>query len=275
MKNLNTYYITYPNMGDHLNVLILENIFGYTPIRKTPINCKLSGIGSGLGKFCYADKAWLRTAEFFTGKIWPKVYVWGTGFMEYREDRPFFRKNMFFCATRGELSKKRVEKLIGKSLRNMPTCDGGILANELLNKLPEKKYQVGIIPHIKEQKENEFKELAARFEDSVIIDLLADPLGVVKQMAECEYIISSSLHGLIVADSFHIPNVHVKVTNNMMGDGFKYDDYFSGYGIEHLQFNAEQITDVNFIKDHWIVPENLIEKKKKQMKECFPYPILK
>lgn len=274
MIELKTYYITNPNMGDHLNVLILEKVFGYTPIRRTPINCELSGIGSGLGKFCYADKMWLRTAEFFTGKIWPKTYVWGTGFMEYRADQPFFRKNMIFCATRGELSKKRVEKLIGCSLGDVPTCDGGILAAELLDEMPAKKYSVGIIPHIKEQTEKEFKDLKERFENSVIIDLLADPMDVIKQMAECEYIISSSLHGLIVADAFHIPNVHVKVTNNMLGDGFKYDDYFSGYGIEHLKFRAEEIKDTRFIKDHWIVPEDMIELKKNQMKECFPYPTL-
>lgn len=275
MKELKTYYITYPNMGDHLNVLIMEKIFGYTPVRRTPINCDISGIGSGLGKFCYADKLWLRIAEFFSGKIWPKTYVWGTGFMEYRVDRPFFRKKMIFCATRGELSKKRVEKILGKSLGDIPTCDGGILASELLEKMPEKKYKVGIIPHIKEQNEKEFKELEDRFENSVIIDLLADPLGVVKQIAECEYIISSSLHGLIVADSFHIPNIHVKVTNNMFGDGFKFDDYFSGYGIEHNQFRASEITNEEFIKNHWIVPEEKIEEKKVQMKKCFPYPVIK
>ncbi len=271
MQELKTYFITYPNMGDALNILIFEKVFGYTPVRRTPISCDISGIGSGLGKFCYADKTWLRLAEHVTGKIFRKTYIWGTGFLEYRDaDRPFFRQNMIFCATRGELSKKRAEKLLGKEL-DIPTCDGGILASELVDGDIEKKYKVGIIPHIKEQKEPEFQALHKQFEDSVIIDLLEDPLEVVKTMASCEYIISSSLHGLIVADSFHIPNIHVKVTNNMMGDGFKFDDYYSGYGIEHKQFKAGEITSTGFIDDHYEIACDVVERKKREMKEVFPY----
>ena len=271
MKKLKTYYITYPNMGDHLNVLIFEKLFGYTPIRRTPVSCKVSGIGSGLGKFCYSDKLWIRMVEHITGVIFPHAYVWGTGFMEYRGiDRPLFRRKLEFCAVRGELSKKRIEKLIGHSL-NIPTCDGGILASKLIDEPVEKKYKVGIVPHIKEQNEKVFRDLNGRFENSIIIDLLADPLECVRQIASCEYVISSSLHGLIVADSFHIPNVHLKVTNNMMGDGFKFDDYYSGYGIQHKQYKAEEITDLDFISSHYEIDGNTVEEKKKQMEHAFPF----
>lgn len=270
MKKIKTYFVTHPNMGDALNVLILEKVFNCTPIRYTPINCKLSGIGSGLGKFCYADKIWLKVLEYITGRIWRHTYVWGTGFIEYRKEQPFFRQNMKFCAVRGELSKERVEKILGRKL-NIPTCDGGILASELLDEIPEKKYDIGIIPHIKEQNEKEFNVLTQRFKNSTFIDLLEDPLSVVKTIAECKCIVSSSLHGLIVADSLHVPNIHVKVSNNMLGDGFKFDDYYSGYGLKHVQYRADEIINIEFIENNYKLDKNIIEYKKKQMKECFPY----
>ena len=43
--------------------------------------------------------------------------------------------------------------------------------------------------------------------------------------------IRDSLHGMIVADSFHIPNMHITLTNNMFGDGNKYNDYLSAFDI--------------------------------------------
>lgn len=260
-------------MGDALNFLIFRKLFGYTPIRHTPITCSISGIGSGLGKFCYADKVWLRILEKISGFIFPNTYIWGTGFMEYRAiDRSFFRKNMKFCAVRGQLSKNRVEKIIGRTL-DIPTGDGGILASELISSPIRKKYRVGIIPHIKEQDEKDFKRLAEKFKNAVIIDLLEEPLSVVKKIAECEYIISSSLHGLIVADSFHIPNIHVKVTNNMLGDGFKFDDYYSGYGLEHKQYREAEISSIEFIAKHYEIKSDEVEVKKQKIKAAFPFPI--
>lgn len=38
---------------------------------------------------------------------------------------------------------------------------------------------------------------------------------------------------MIVADSFHIPNMHITLTNNMFGDGNKYNDYLSAFDITH------------------------------------------
>ena len=60
-----------------------------------------------------------------------------------------------------------------------------------------------------------------------------------KIISECECIISSSLHGLIIADSFLIPNQMVHLTDKLYGDGFKFDDYYSNFDIN------PQIFDLN------------------------------
>ena len=49
-----------------------------------------------------------------------------------------------------------------------------------------------------------------------------------EQLNSCDYILSSSLHGLIFADSYNIPNLWVRFGSKVDGDGFKYRDYYEG-----------------------------------------------
>jgi len=272
MKKLKVYYTRFPNLGDRLNTLIIEKLFGYSTVRRTPLTCRISAIGSGLGNFCYSGCPWLKMAEYLTGLLCHKTYIWGTGFIDSRTDRPFYRRQMVFCAVRGRLSKERAEKILGENLGDIPTADGGILADALLDTMLEKRYAVGIIPHFRERQEPAFRALQAKFDRSVIIDLRDDPIAVIRQIAACETVISSSLHGLVVADSLHIPNIHVKVSDKLRGDGFKFDDYYSGYGITHRQFRPQEIPDPDFIVRHYEISAAAVEEKKAQMKACFPYP---
>lgn len=273
MKKIKMYYARENNMGDRLNVLIMKQCFGAEAVRRTPITCQLSGIGSGLGQFTVSPKKLLGLAEKISGIFFRKVYIWGTGFINYTEkDAPFYRKDMCFCAVRGELSKKRAEKLLGLSL-DIPMADGGLLADELINVQCEKKYKIGIIAHFWEQDAPVFEKLHKKFENSIVIDLKKDPIKVLEEIASCECIISSSLHGLIVADSFHIPNLHMVATDKLLGDGFKFDDYYSAYGIKHKFITAkeaEQIEIADIIERYEITAES-VEEKKKQLKACFPF----
>ena len=86
---------------------------------------------------------------------------------------------------------------------------------------------MGIIPHYRDQNQAAVRELANHFDKTVVIDVLADPMETLNQIAECELIISSSLHGLIVADAMGIPNRHVFFSDNVTGNGFKFRDYNS------------------------------------------------
>jgi pyruvyltransferase len=52
----------------------------------------------------------------------------------------------------------------------------------------------------------------------------------IDQMCECEAVFSSSLHGLIVAEAYGIPNYWISVSENVLGHGFKFRDYFASIG---------------------------------------------
>lgn len=272
-KLLKVYYVTFPNMGDILNEMIIENLFGFKVKNHTPLTGELSAIGSGLGLFTLHGGLRSRLKQKFYGLLFPSVSIWGTGFISYKEkDSPFYRKKIRFAAVRGQLSKKRVETVIGQKL-DIPTGDAGILSSYLITTPSVKKHKVGIISHFREQDDPVWKELLNNYENAIFIDVLQHPSIVITQIAECEFIISSSLHGLIIADSFNIPNIHIVVTDKLLGDGFKFDDYYSAYGIEHpyLDMKKEAFPTLEWIKTNYKITQDMVEKMKIEMIKAFPF----
>lgn len=277
MKKLRVYYANVPNMGDLLNRDIIKKCFGYDVVRNTYLTGEISGIGSGLGNYTYEDVAWKNVLKALTAPLYPQVYIWGTGFICYREqDTKFYKKNTTICAVRGELSKSRVEKLVGHKL-DVPMADAGILASYLLDQVPSKKYDVGIIAHYKEQNSPVFGELLQRFPNSIFVDVRQSPYEVTCRIAECKTVISSSLHGLIIADSLGIPNRHIVVSDNLLGDGFKFDDYYSAYGLRHefTDMAKDDIESLQDVVEQYKINKSVVDEKKREMIACFPYPIIK
>lgn len=272
MKKLNVYYALVDNMGDRLNPYIMRRLFGFEIRRVTPLTCELSGIGSGLGQFTFSDKPWLASGEWFTGKMFPETCVWGTGFIRSGHERPFYRPKMHFNAVRGELSKKKAEKLLGTRLDSV-LGDGGILAEQALGERPPKKYSVGVAAHYKEQNHPAFKHILDTTPGALWIDMCGETETVIRDIASCEVVISSSLHALIVADSFHIPNIHIHVSDAMLGDGFKFKDYYSAYGLDHIphEYDGEHTITVSEIIDNYRVPFNKVEMMKENMLRSFPF----
>lgn len=274
MKSIKVYYAKVPNMGDILNKDIVEKLSGSKVKRTNYLFGSLSGIGSGLGNYTLEGPLWKNILKRASAIISPKVYIWGTGFINYKNtDGKLYKPKTNFCAVRGELSKKRIEKLLGKKL-NIPTGDAGILASVLIdNEKVEKKYDAGIIAHFKEKNEPIFKELVKKIPNSIFIDVQDTPYNVTKQIAECKTIISSSLHGLIIADSLRVPNIHIVVTDKLLGDGFKFDDYYSAYGLKHeyIDTGKEKVPSLNSVIRNYKITDKMVAQKKQEMINCFPF----
>lgn len=263
-------------MGDLLNELLIRDVFGHDLVRHKPSTSELSCIGSGMDSFMKKNRMyprWYSKALQLQSKLvnYPNI-VWCTGFLyNEKEDSKFIRK-IEFRSVRGELTKHRVEKIVGHRLE-IPTGDGGILAPLLFKKTIPKKYGMGIIPHMNEFNNPVFQMIKQKYTNAVIINLTQEPMSVIEQIAQCEYVISTSLHGLVVADSFKIPNKWIKVTDLMKGDGFKYHDYYSAYGITNKPMgisNGNSPTINQIIDEYKIIPD-LIEKKQKEIYKAFPF----
>ena len=94
----------------------------------------------------------------------------------------------------------------------------------------EKKYKIGFIPHFLDQTIEFYKYFDEIKNEKEIVFIDVRNYGIwhnfIDLICQCEFIISSSLHGLIIADAYGIPNVWGQFTHVMEDDGFKFQDYF-------------------------------------------------
>lgn len=139
------------------------------------------------------------------------------------------------AASQVDLTSCRVLALRGHLTRNNVTGhdaqpalgDPGLLASLLIER-PHIEHEVGIVPHWSDT------ELAQRFTGHVI-DVKQPPAMVIAEIASCERIISSSLHGVVIADSYRIPRraeLPARAIEKPAQEGgdFKWRDYASVYG---------------------------------------------
>ncbi len=75
-------------------------------------------------------------------------------------------------------------------------------------------------------------------------------LDIIDKINQCENIMSSSLHGLILADAYQIPSLRFRFKkNDIVGGDFKFDDYYSGVGIDtHYTYTLENLENLNIDK---------------------------
>lgn len=89
-----------------------------------------------------------------------------------------------------------------------------------------KKFKVGVVPH-----HVDYLYFKETYPELNVINLInKDVEEVIKQITECEQIISSSLHGLITANAYNIPAAWIK-HNKLVGDDTKFFDYFESVNV--------------------------------------------
>ena len=73
----------------------------------------------------------------------------------------------------------------------------------------------------------QFAALGGGFSEVTVLDVAQGPAEFVSKLVQCERVASSSLHGLILADSYNVPNIRIQITPNVIGGDFKFQDYYS------------------------------------------------
>ncbi|WP_144061003.1 polysaccharide pyruvyl transferase family protein [Agrococcus pavilionensis] len=156
-----------------------------------------------------------------------RLHCWGAGYIASNSWGMHDRTQ--FHAVRGALT---LAKLQPGQQRGVVLGDPGLLVGLLFDAQEvETKYELGVVPHYVDASAPLLGELS-RSADVSIIDVAAPVAEVVRGVAQCRRIISSSLHGLVLSDALRIPNAWVQFSADVAGDGFKFADYYSGFGRE-------------------------------------------
>jgi pyruvyltransferase len=214
------------NFGDELTKDIIEKLFKKQVVVHNTPNHQFDLIGVG------------SLIHFFNDSLNYKTYVWGSGLIDDKVNN--INDNFVFKACRGRLTR---EKLPTK-YREIPMGDPGLLCNLIYTKNIKHKDKIGVIPHFRDEKSHYFNKIIKKHPEIFkIIPVGQSPENVANQIRSCRLILSSSLHGLIVADSFGIPNIHLMLSDNLSspnhlrGGEYKFRDYCSGVGRKYSNFN--------------------------------------
>lgn len=102
----------------------------------------------------------------------------------------------------------------------------------------QKTHDIGIIAHYADKQELAKRRITASGYSFRSINIEDDISEVVNQITSCKYILSSSLHGVIVAHAYAIPAAWIKFSENVLGGTFKFDDYFESVGLTTKIYNV-------------------------------------
>lgn len=204
-------------------------------------------------RFCHLSTEWVEAKDaelVVVGSIiehlstyWHGTVV-GSGFL--KEDSYNLSGVANVLALRGPLSRKK----IFTHKRDIVLADPGLLADELVPN-QDKIWDLGIVAHWSD------KTLAAnpifRRYNPKIINVADDPIKVITEIAQCKKIVSSSLHGIILADAFGIPRrieIPPLALSNPKQEGglFKWLDYSASINMK-LEVGKTQEPDRNIITE--------------------------
>ena len=161
----------------------------------------------------------------------PNTIVWGSGFLSSDRYLTYIPKKII--AVRGPLSAKILKEKHNINLDIFG--DPSYLYSEFYKPVISKKYKLGVVPHYMDY------QYIPKSEEYSVINIL-DPIDkVIDDICECEYIISSSLHGLIIAHMYNIPFYWVKFSNLVSGDDFKFYDWMLSNGFRQSPVFINQI----------------------------------
>lgn len=239
------------NFGDELGPYLIGRLSGqsikHVPIPRTSIKLILAYF-KGLINKVYSWRQFPDIVRCFflngnyiisVGSIiaWGsgKRKVWGSGIL-FENDKI---SNGTFYAVRGKYSQERLAEL-GYQVPEV-TGDPALLLPLVYNPEVEKENKLGIVPH-----HTQFEHFAPYQEQHGIkvINLLDDIERVIDHILSCQYIISSSLHGLIVAQAYGIPALWYYYPHiNWYGEDIKFLDYLSSVDIE--EYEPLELKEIN------------------------------
>lgn len=248
--NLN-YWWEKPNLGDELSHVIVEHML---KVRRIPIDKPVNG-----RKHLYA------VGSIITAGI-QDCTVWGSGILSASMLNRVKGRKLDIRSVRGPVTRiilfdmgYKVPEIYG---------DPVILLPEIYTPTKiEKQYKYGVVIH-KDHKLTDSKDETFLLRDDVLqIDIRTrDYKNFVDKVVSCEKIISSSLHGIIISESYGIPALMYMPSSEPL---LKYCDWY--YSTGRLNFPVANHLGEILTAEIPSLPDLL--ELRVRLKEAFPYDL--
>lgn len=273
------------NFGDALTPYLIKNLSGkrvvyscwHRPYFKVEAKRFLNSIihfkQYDLRRLCWPIKD--KPVVLGVGSIlWlslPNYQIWGSGFLRAKDH---FKGGKIY-AVRGKYS---AQKLVGMGYPECKIYGDPALLLPLIYKPNKKKEGVGIVPHYAE-----YEDFKNNYPGYKIINLNTYNIeNTIDKICSCDYILSTSLHGIIVAHAYGIPALWIK-KKQLATDDFKYKDYFSSVNLSEYdgaQFDIYKLISMPYydypddIKRLMLPSQKTIQEIQNNLIRVAPFEIL-
>jgi len=207
------FYQKYPNIGDQFSLAVAQHYFSpnVTACGESALTVpNVILIGSFLQ---YADAC---------------SHICGAGFIATDPKYMLRAAPKSINCVRGPLTGHLLEKQ-GVTHPHL-YADPGILAPAIY---PQNAWScggtIGVVAHYVDA-ESPWVQLC-RKKGLKIIDVFSPPDEFFARITQCEAILSSSLHGIIFAHAYGKPALWIELSDNIIGGGFKFYDYYLSVGV--------------------------------------------
>ncbi|WP_172829032.1 GT-D fold domain-containing glycosyltransferase [Paraoerskovia marina] len=203
-----------PNFGDAVGPWLVQAMSGHEPVnarRRKELSPVLWAVGSTIG---YLDRN--------------NVDIWGSGLMEPLQGSKLdaLRKleNVRVHAVRGTETRSELVSKLGWEVPEVYGDPALLLPRFYTAKPAAQSGRIAVVPHYVH-----VKHLPSSLGDgSVVVDVASDLESVVDTIAQADVCISTSLHGIIIAQAYGVPWIWLRVVDHPLGgDAFKFRDFFS------------------------------------------------
>ena len=249
--------VTYGNFGDELGPYLIGKLstlpIVHVPIPRGGIFLLLTYVKNlVLGSYSLSMLPAVLKSFFLPGRYITSIgsiigwssgsrTVWGSGILFYDE----IVSNGKFLAVRGKYTQRRLKNL-GFEVPDV-IGDPALLLPLVFKPDVRVKYTLGIIPH---HTHTESLIHLATMPGVIVINLLDDIEVIIRKILSCEYVISTSLHGLIVAHAYRIPALWYEYRQvDWYGSDVKFYDYFSSVDIpEYVPYQMPEVNNFSLEK---------------------------
>lgn len=238
------------NLGDYLSVIVVDYMLkkrGLSLTTETDRTEYLYAIGSIIG-FGLQDAT-----------------IWGSGLLCKENSYRLVCSKLDIRAVRGPYTKEFLDKMGVKCPEIYG--DPAILMPIIYPDILEKKYPCSIILHHSSKLRKNISELEDIGLHYIEIKT-TDYKHFIDELVQSDMVISSALHGIILAESYGVPAVYLK--DDEINHNFKFDDYYSGTGRIQYEY-ARTIDEAIKVKPTNNLPN--LENMQSALMEYFPYDL--
>lgn len=242
------------NLGDDLSTIIVSKM--------------LARKGLSLDTFIPGHRKHLYAVGSIVGMGYQNATIWGSGFLEglaswERVTHNSFLRKLDIRSVRGPLTRDALRKLGF----DCPEVYGDpVVLMPLFYSPKESPINIDciVIPHFR--KEQEYRQIVG--DDSVVSMVTDDYKSVIDKICSAKRVISSSLHGIILAESYGVPAIWLRDRGSVKD--FKYLDYYNSTLRDSIHYASDLKSSLDM--PPMPLPDNL-DSLRKEVLNSFPYDL--